>query len=130
VPILFQTYFEAWVWLLAELSLRCLFSLTALLWMEATLFWTMWSSQEQPSPFFATGFFNNSLFPFIVAAWEASKSGIGRGAYGTPICSRTWFGFAFLLIEILDMFSTLCNHCCTNLNQQSQGTIFRRRNFF
>jgi hypothetical protein len=37
------------------------------------------------------GLFDTSTFHFLIAAYEALKPGRGRGAYGTPICSRTLF---------------------------------------
>jgi hypothetical protein len=40
---------------------------------------------------FTVGFFDTSAFHFLRATCEASESGTGWGAYGTPICSRTQF---------------------------------------
>jgi hypothetical protein len=40
---------------------------------------------------FATGFFDTLVFHFLIATYEDSESGRGRGAKGTPICSRTQF---------------------------------------
>jgi hypothetical protein len=48
----------------------------------------------RPKPAFAlfmAGFFDTLAFHFLIAACEALEPGRGRGAYDTPIYSRTRF---------------------------------------
>jgi hypothetical protein len=55
---------------------------------------TILDEGARPEPAFAflvASFFATSAFRFLLADCEAAEPGWGRGKYGTPICSRTWF---------------------------------------
>jgi hypothetical protein len=55
---------------------------------------TVLDSVAQPGLAFAlfvASFFDTSTFHFLIATYEASEPGRGRGAYDTPIFSRTRF---------------------------------------
>jgi hypothetical protein len=54
----------------------------------------VFDSGARPGPaftLFIVDFFDTSAFQFLIAACEALEPGRRRGAYNTPICSRTRF---------------------------------------